>query len=46
MRAHTFLSHLINSYFSSSNISFVSDTFAVREGETKLKIMEVLRQQL
>lgn len=38
--------HLINSYSSSSTISFVNDTFAVGEGETELKIMEVLKQQV
>lgn len=43
MLAHTFSPHLINSYSSSSTISFVNDTFAVGEGETELKIMEVLK---
>lgn len=38
--------HLINSYSSSSTRSFVNDTFAVGEGETELKIMEVLKQQV
>lgn len=46
MLAHNSFPHLINSYSSSSTISFVNDTFAVGEGETELKIMEVLKQQV